>query len=128
MAGITTYLENKLLDHARGVTSYTMPATVYVALYTVAPTAAGGGTEAAYTGYSRVAAAGLMGAASAGSGANSGAITFPACTGGTSTIVEAALVDASTAGNILLFGSCSLAVSTGITPSFATGQLVVTLS
>ena len=38
MAGnLTNYLENKLLDHFLGTTSYTMPSPVYVALFTVAP-------------------------------------------------------------------------------------------
>lgn len=38
------YLENKLLDHQLGKTSYTMP-TVYVGLFTAAPSDSGGGTE-----------------------------------------------------------------------------------
>lgn len=46
MAGnLTNYLENKLLDHFLGTTAYTMPSPVYVALFTVAPGDAGGGTE-----------------------------------------------------------------------------------
>jgi len=39
------YLEGKVLDHLLGRTTYTAPATVYVALYTSAPTDSGGGTE-----------------------------------------------------------------------------------
>ena len=34
----TDYLENKLLAHTFSNTAYTSPSTVYVALYTVAPT------------------------------------------------------------------------------------------
>jgi hypothetical protein len=45
MAGFTTYLQQKVLDHVRGKTSFTMP-TAYVALFTTNPTDAGGGTEA----------------------------------------------------------------------------------
>ena len=40
MAAISTYLGNKLLDHSLGSTSFTMPANVYVALYTATPSAA----------------------------------------------------------------------------------------
>ena len=105
-----------------------MPATVYVALYTFAPTIAGGGTEAAYTGYARVTTASLWSAAASGSKSNSGALSFPACTGGSSSVVAFGILDASSAGNLLAFGSCTLSVSSGITPSFATGQLTVTLS
>jgi hypothetical protein len=50
MAGnLTNYLENKLIDHFLGTTSYTMPADVYVALFTVAPSDAAGGTSCAPT-------------------------------------------------------------------------------
>ena len=41
----TDYLENKLLAHTFSNTAYTSPSTVYVALYTVAPTDSSAGTE-----------------------------------------------------------------------------------
>lgn len=127
MAGFTTYLQNKVLDHVRGKTAYTMP-TVSVALFTVAPTDAGGGTEAAYTGYARVTTAGADWTASSGiNGANANAINFPACTAGTSTVVAFGLYDAASAGNLLAWGTCSLSVSSGITPSFAVAALNITL-
>ena len=129
MPSLSTYLADKLIDHSNGVTAYTMP-TVWVGLVTTASSAAGQGTEAAYTGYARVALSTLMGAASAESASNTSAVTFPACTGGTSTIVGFILADASTisGGNLLKFGTCSLSVSTGITPSFPIGDLTTTMS
>ena len=58
MAGnLSDYLENKLIDHFLGTTSYTMPTPVYVALYTVTPSDAGGGTEATGGSYARQTAA-----------------------------------------------------------------------
>ena len=45
MAGFSDYLEDKVLDHVFGGNAYTAPSTLYVALYTVAPTDTGGGTE-----------------------------------------------------------------------------------
>ena len=53
MAGFSDYLEDKVLDHVFGGTAYTAPSTLYVALYTVAPTDTGGGTEVLGRGYSR---------------------------------------------------------------------------
>ena len=43
MAGKSDYLENKVLDHILGNTAYTAPATLYFALFTSAPSDAGGG-------------------------------------------------------------------------------------
>ena len=133
MANFTTYLANKLLGHLTGSSSYTMP-TVYVALFTTNPTLPGSGAggldsaaEASYTGYARAATSGLWGAASAESIANSSAITFAACSGGTSTVIGFGLVDSSGSGtgNLLVAGTCSLSVSNGITPQFAASQLTV---
>lgn len=130
MAAVSAYLGNKLIDHMRGVAAYTMP-SVWIGLVTTASTAAAQGTEAAYTGYARVPLATLLSAATGNpaSGTNSGVITFPACTGGTSNVVGFITADsaASGAGNLLEFGTCSLAISTAITPAFAAGTFVTTL-
>ena len=53
MAGFSDYLEDKVLDHVFGGTAYTAPTTLYVALYTVAPTDTGGGTEVSGGAYAR---------------------------------------------------------------------------
>jgi hypothetical protein len=133
MAALSTYIANKFIDHVNGKTTATFP-TVYVGLCTTASTAAAQGTEAAYTGYTRIAmgtaGASLMSAASAETTSNSSAITFPACTAGSSTVIGFFLADSATvsAGNLLLFGTCSLSVSAGITPSFAPTALTVSMS
>lgn len=194
MAALSTYLANKLIDHHRGLTSYTMP-TVYMALFrcsagqsprstavtsgqttvpatpngrmyrcttagttgsgeptwptTSAGTVTDGGAvwtemtpdfqannsnvtsvEANYTGYARVALSGTEGAAASGSGTNSAAITYAACTGGTNTVGMFATYDALTVGNLLEFSglTAALAVSNGITPSFAIGAFISTLA
>ena len=55
MAGsFSDYLEDKLLKHAFTNTTYTPAATMYVGLYTAAPTDAGGGTEVSGGSYARV--------------------------------------------------------------------------
>ena len=102
-----------------------------MALCTVIPTDASTGTsitEATYTGYARkeILATDLSAAAS-GSKTNSAAITFAACTGGSSTIIGFAIVDALTLGNILYWGTTtSKVIDTSNTPAtIAIGGLVV---
>ena len=53
MAGFSDYLEDKVLDHVFGGTSYTAPGTLYVALFTAAPSDSGGGTECSGGSYAR---------------------------------------------------------------------------
>ena len=65
-----------ILSHSMRGVAWTPPATAYVALYTVAPTAAGGGSEAAGTGYARQLAG--FGAPSANQIANVSTVTFEA--------------------------------------------------
>ena len=101
MAGnLSDYLEVKLLDHFLGTTTYTKPTTVYLALYTAAPTDSSAGTEVSGGSYARKVAA-FNGAAS-GSTVNTSDIDFngmPACT-----VVAIAVTDAITSGNILVYG------------------------
>ncbi len=130
MASKSDYLENKVLDHCLGKVSFTMPAAVYLALTTVVPTDASTGstlTEATYTGYARkkVAAADLNAAAS-GQTTNANAITFAACTAGSSTIIGFALVDASTNGNVLYWGTVtSKVIDTSNTPATVNAAALV---
>lgn len=100
MASLSDYAELKLLDHLLGVTAYTMPSSIYMALYTAAPNDAGGGTEVAGNGYSRQAAS--FGSAASGQAANDAAITFAAVGGNWGTVTHFALFDASTSGNMLV--------------------------
>jgi hypothetical protein len=72
MAGKSEYLENAILDHVLGGPDYTRPGTLYIALYTVAPTDAGGGTEVAGGSYARVAV-------------TNNSTNFPAAAGGAKT-------------------------------------------
>jgi hypothetical protein len=131
----SNYLENAVLDHIFGDGTLTVTAPVYLALCTSVPADTDTGStiaEATYTGYARKAiAAADMSAASAGSKTNSNAITFDACSGGSSTITGWAICDSSGTGtgNVLAKGSCtSTVVSTTQTPaSVAIGGLVVTL-
>lgn len=124
------YLEGKVLDHLLGRTTYTAPVTVYVALYTSAPTDSGGGTEVSGGSYARVAVtnnATNWPAASGGSKANGTAITFPEATADWGTVVAFGLFDAAIGGNLLYWGELSQnqAVNSGSTASFAIGALTI---
>lgn len=106
---------------------------LYVSLHTADPTAAGNqsSSEAAYTGYARVAVARTTSGWSITGEtiSNVGAINFPACTGGSETETYIAIGTAATGTGTLLWAGAltsSLAVSNGITPSVAAGQLQVT--
>jgi hypothetical protein len=107
----------------------------YLALYTGDPGEAGApnASEATYTSYARVAVTRNSGGFTCASNvaSNAAVVAFPACTGGSNTITHAAIVTSSSGagGQIVASGalSASLAVSTGITPSFAIGALTFTL-
>src|SRR5690349_8798175 len=119
------YLENKLLDHQVGKTSYTMP-TVYVGLFTAAPSDSGGGTEVSGGSYARKSTAGAdWNAASGGSTTNANAITFVTATGSWGTVTHWGLFDASSAGNLLRWAALgtSKTIGNGDTASFAAGAL-----
>lgn len=76
--------------------------TTHYALFTVLPTDSTGGTEAAYTGYARVAVTSTMGTPSVGSMSNSSAVAFGQKTNtGTDTIVGWGIFSASTSGTLM---------------------------
>lgn len=132
MAGSKSdYLENELLDHVLGGADWARPATVYIALYTVAPTDAGGGTEVSGGSYVRKSVtnnATNWPAASGGAKANGVAITFAKATAGWGTVVDFAIFDAETAGNTLYWGNVTpnKLIETNDTAEFAIGDLDIT--
>lgn len=130
MAGKTSYLEAKLIDHTHGKTAYTMP-TVYVGLFTAAPTDAGGGTEVTGGSYARKSTAGTDWNAASGnpaSASNATSITFVTATASWGTATHFGHFDAATAGNLLRWGALttSKTISSGDTASFAAGSLTTT--
>ena len=125
MSALSDYAEVELLDHLLGTTAYTMPTTVYMALYTAAPSDAGGGTEISGNNYARQALS--FGAAASGSAANDGAVTFT-CTGGDwGTVTHFGIFDAASAGNLLVHGAltASREILDGDEQVFAIGDVTV---
>lgn len=139
----TNSLETSLLQHlftnsaianigdAGGLQPSASAGSLYIALLTAAsdlevPTV----TEANYTGYARKAVArNAAWTVSNNSVINAGAITFDVCTAGSNTVTHFAIYTALTSGTALFVGALtsSLAISSGITPEFAAGQLTVTV-
>lgn len=131
MAGKSDFLELELLDHVLGAAAYTAPATVYIALYTVAPTDAGGGTEVSGGSYARASVtnnATNWPAASGGSKSNGTVITFPTATANWGTIVAMGIFDASSGGNLLYWATLtqSIEILDTETFTFPVGNIVVT--
>lgn len=130
MASLTDYAENKVAELIVGKTAFTLP-TVHVALFTAAPTDAGGGTEVTGGAYARAATTGATwAAASGGATSNAAAINFPTPTASWGTVTHFALMDAATVGNMLGWAplTTSQAIGTGNTVSFAVGELDVSVS
>lgn len=126
---MSDYLENKLLDHTLSATVFTTAATVYCALFTAAPSDAGGGTEATGGGYARVAItnnATNFPLASGGSKSNGTAIDFGTFTADLGTITHVAIIDAAAAGNYYFWGAldASRIVKNGDSFKFSATKLV----
>lgn len=126
MAGnLSNYLEDKLIDHFLGTTTYTKPAAVYVALYTVAPSDTGGGTQVTGGSYARQVA--TFTASSGGTTSNTANIDFAGMPAATT--VAIGIFDALTAGNLLLYGTLTTNKTTdaGDTLRIATGDLDISI-
>jgi hypothetical protein len=120
-----------LIGDAAGLQNSATAGSLFVSLHTADPGEAGTQTtsESAYTNYARVAVArsGAGWTVSGNTVSNAAAVTFPACGVTGSTITHFGIgSDTSGTGTLLFSGTCSLSVSSGITPSFAIGQLSVT--
>jgi len=144
MAAMSDYLENQLIDHLFRGATFAKPAGLHLALYTVAPTDAGGGTEVVGGAYARTnmnqgnagntdtAGTNLVASAgTTGQTANSADLIFPAPTANWGSIVAIGIFDAATAGN-LLFWSALVTPKTvnnaDPAPKFLAGQLTTTLA
>ena len=123
----SNYLENALLNATLANVSYTTPATVYTALYSVAPTDSTAGTELSGSGYSRVSTAFSV---SSGVATNTGNVTFGPASADWVTAVAWSIADAASAGNILYYGPLSTAqtVLNGNSLTFGIGNVSVTMN
>jgi hypothetical protein len=144
MSAMTDYLENKLIDHILRNTAFSVPTGIHLALFTAAPSDAGGGTEVTGGSYARVqvgpstsawtATQGGTAGASSGTGgqsANAADAVFPAPTANWGVVTHFAIMDAASGGNMLLWGAlaASKTINNGdAAPKFLAGALTVTLA
>ena len=133
MAGFTDTIENAVLNHIFGRTTYTAPATFYIGLSTSDPGETGSlAGEPSGNGYARVAVANNttnFPAAANGSKSNGVQITFPEATGAWGTITHFFIADAATAGNVIAYGALEYpkSINSGDTFYFAVGDLAISL-
>ena len=143
MSGFSKYCSAKVLGHVFANTEFTKPTKVYLALFTVVPTATITGTEleSSYEvksgtvgEYKRIEIpAASLGTAIEGTPSeikNSGAVieSSPAYTSGSATVIGFAVCDAATAGNVLMWGTTT-STTIGVTNTPAkveTSKLVAT--
>jgi hypothetical protein len=131
MAAMSDFLENALLQAVFQNTSYTSPTSVYVALYTAAPSDSGGGTEVVGGSYARVQvlAANWTTSGTATRVTNDNVITFPTATADWGIVSHVGLFDA-LAGNLLFHGALDAprTVNSADTFKIAAGSIGITLT
>ena len=127
MSAFSNYLENKVLLHVFGGTAYTAPATLYLALYTVAPSDTGGGTEVSGTSYARQTIAFTV---TDDTASNTSAVEFPTAGSSWGTVVAVGIFDNLTSGNLLAYGNltASKTIASGDVFRVPAGDLDITLA
>lgn len=134
MAGKSQFLEQSLINSTlRGVAFPAVTGSVWVALYTAAPSDTGGGTEVTGGAYARVAVSRATGSWAAPTGSpsatsNSAVVTFPSPTANWGTVTHFGVLDAATGGNLLYWGVLSVSrniLSGDSAPSFAIGAMAI---
>ncbi len=141
MSAASNYLENKVLDHVlgEGARDFTSPAALYVALFketgtgTLANLEVGTLTDeisTSGTAYSRQAI--NFSAASSGSAASNGTVTWTTATANWGTVTAVAIMDNATvgSGNVLFYGNLSTpkAIDNGDTFQISSTNLTVSLA
>lgn len=129
------YLQNARLNWIRGTAYPAAPATVYLALFTVAPVPAGtGGTEVSGGAYARQSitcnTSNFSAPATSGNAQqtkNANQVNFPTATANWGTVVGIGIYDAASAGNLLWYGdlTSSQTVNNGFQFVIAINNLVV---
>ena len=130
MSGFSDYLEDKVLEHVFGGNAFTAPSTLYVALYTVAPSDTGGGTEVSGGGYARQTSTFTVSGTNPTEATNASAIEYAEATANYGTVVAVGVFDALTSGNLLAYSTLdsSKVVSSGDVFRFNAGDLDITLA
>lgn len=132
MAALSNYAEAKILNrilNSQADADWAVITSVYVALFTAAPSDAGGGTEVATGSYARVTVTDGW-TVVAGDAENTADITFPTASANWGTITHVGIFDASISGNLLFHGALTTprTVNTGGEAKFVAGDFTITLN
>jgi len=103
MAGLTNYLEDKIVNHVFGSTSYTKPSNWYVGLLTATPSDSAAGTEVSGGSYARMVCAFTITGTGTAQAANTSAITFPTATADWGIVGWVGIYDALSGGNLAAY-------------------------
>ena len=128
MAALGTYAENAIINAFLRNTSFTIPSTIWLALYTTTVTSADTATEVSGGSYARQPM--TFSAPSGGFCSTNTDITFPTAGITWGNITYAAIRDAATAGNLLFYGALTLPryIYAGDVIKFLSGNISVTVS
>tara|TARA_Y100000296_G_C5065054_1_gene201892 strand:- start:1 stop:414 length:414 start_codon:yes stop_codon:yes gene_type:complete len=103
MAGLTDYLEDKIMNHVFGSTTFTRPTNYYVGLLTATPSDSTDGTEVTGGSYARQICAFTITGTGTAQAANTSAITFPTATADWGIVGWIGIYDAVSSGNLVAF-------------------------
>jgi hypothetical protein len=123
---LSNIFETTTLNWLFTATSVTRPTAWYIALYTVAPTDGGGGTEISGNAYVREAATMSV---TGDNATNTGAIEWPTATGTWGTIVAVGVFDALSAGDLIAYGNLTVSktITSGDVFRIPAGDLDITM-
>ena len=130
MAALSDHAEKLILDWMMTAGTAARPSAWYVALYTAAPSDAGGGTELSGSGYAREAVAFAAATSGTGTTSNTGVVIFTADGGDWGSVTHMGIHDASSGGNLIWHGALAAAktVADGDTLEFAVGNIDLTVA
>ncbi len=131
MAALSDAAEVLILNYLMTAESVTRPTAWYVALYTGAPSDAGGGTEVSGSGYARKTVTWAVASGAGGTTSNSNVPTWTASGGAFGTVTHIGIHSAlSGSGNLLWHGAmtASKVVNDGDTLEFAAGNIDLTIA
>lgn len=129
MAALSDHAEKLLLDWLMTTGTAARPTEWYVALYTAAPSDAGGGTEVSGANYSRQAVTFAAATSPTGTTSNTNELIFTASAGDFGTVTHIGIHDAASGGNLLWHGAlaASKTINDGDALVFAIGNIDLTL-
>ena len=103
MAGLTNYLEDKIINHVFGSTTFTKPTNYYVGLLTATPSDSATGTEVSGGSYARQVCAFTITGSGIAEAKNTSAITFPTATADWGIVGWVGVYDALSSGNLVAY-------------------------